>query len=159
MEVKLPTFRQEEDASMNNEHVHGQVFDYLTMLKAYYCVQQPFCILTTYRQWKVYWLDGMDDIATQEKTENKVPQPAVAHPLLVSVTHTKTTNLALPSTESLVTNHVQLLAHILRTKLHTIQIANTKALRLHIATFLRALSCPPIGIFLKIKQSRVLQPI
>ena len=74
IEVKLPTFRQEEDASMNNEHVHGQVFDYLTMLKAYYGVQQPFCILTTYRQWQVYWLDGMDDIATQEKTENKVPQ-------------------------------------------------------------------------------------
>lgn len=40
----------------NNEFVLGQSFDYLNILSTFYGIEHPFCILSTYVQWRLVWL-------------------------------------------------------------------------------------------------------
>lgn len=41
---------------LNNSKVHGQMYDYMVRLKMYFGVETVFGIITTYEQWRVFWL-------------------------------------------------------------------------------------------------------
>ena len=62
VEVKKPT------SNLNNERMHGQLYDYLKMLKVNFTLNFAIGILTNFNDWQVLWLhdnDG-DAIAARE---------------------------------------------------------------------------------------------
>ncbi|CAG8631081.1 8882_t:CDS:1, partial [Paraglomus occultum] len=61
IEIKKPS-----DKIMDSPQLGGQVFDYLTMLQSFYGIKWHFAIVSTYRQWKIFWLKDTDTIAKSD---------------------------------------------------------------------------------------------
>lgn len=71
VEVKAPS----SSTVLDNKKVHGQMYDYLNRLKMYFGVDKVFGIITTYEQWRVFWLSDSCGAASSgilEKKENKL---------------------------------------------------------------------------------------
>lgn len=49
VETKTPA----DDAVMDHEQVHGQLYDYMHQLKEYFGLETVFGIATTYNQWRI----------------------------------------------------------------------------------------------------------
>lgn len=67
---------------MESTRVHGQICDYMLRLRHFYGIAWVFGIVSTYKQWRFYWLPDCSDIAatTEIKTEpsqGNLEQPAV----------------------------------------------------------------------------------
>jgi hypothetical protein len=58
IEVKRP-----DKKIMNKPMVHGQIYDYMLRLRSFHGLKNVFGIVTTYTQWRLYWLPDCDDIA------------------------------------------------------------------------------------------------
>ena len=52
IEVKNPG-----DRALTDERVAGELYDYMKRLSSFYGAQEAFGILTTYRKWRVCWMD------------------------------------------------------------------------------------------------------
>lgn len=66
IEVKKPN-----EKIMEEKLVHGQIYDYMLRLQSFYGIQNVFGIVTTYHQWRIYWLPQSQDIAqAQSINEN-----------------------------------------------------------------------------------------
>jgi hypothetical protein len=50
----------------DNQRVHGQMYDCMRRLQAFHGLRRVFGIVTTYEQWRVYWLPGTDALARAE---------------------------------------------------------------------------------------------
>jgi hypothetical protein len=60
----LQVKKHKEDSNvLNNENVHGQILDYMLCLKSFHGLQHIFGIVTTYSQWRIYWLPECDEVA------------------------------------------------------------------------------------------------
>jgi len=79
IEVKIPNNDLEADAThpMSNEIFHGQLFDYLAILRYTYGVRHPFGIATTYQSWRFCWLPESDEVAASEVA----PEPTITSPV------------------------------------------------------------------------------
>ena len=62
VEVKKPG-----DSVLENQQVLGQMYDYLVRLPNFYGAQQMIGILTTYREWRLCWLDTKETNALMQK--------------------------------------------------------------------------------------------
>ena len=51
---------------VDNQRVHGQMYDCMRRLQAFHGLRRVFGIVTTYEQWRVYWLGGTDALARTE---------------------------------------------------------------------------------------------
>lgn len=60
IEVKKP------GNAMNDAMIHGQIFDYLNTLKNYTGIRHPFGILSTYEQWRIFWLPQSSEVAKSQ---------------------------------------------------------------------------------------------
>jgi hypothetical protein len=72
LEIKKP----KPPGMLDSDLVHGQMFDYLMMLRGYFGVLKPFGIVTTYDGWRPYWLPENFD-----GSERKVCGGSVIRPL------------------------------------------------------------------------------
>jgi hypothetical protein len=54
---------------MNNKRVHGQIYDSMLRLRHFFGQQNVFGIVSTYKQWRIYWLPDSDDSARATKTD------------------------------------------------------------------------------------------
>lgn len=77
VEVKLPMNRPRGSA-MRDPNVFGQVYDYLQHLRNYYGIVEPFVILSTYMEWRVFWLKDSKVVA--RKREPTYTRPNVETP-------------------------------------------------------------------------------
>ncbi len=59
VEIKTP-----HPGVLDNSYVHGQIYDYMAHIQQYIGVQHMFGIVTTYMQWRVFWLPTTDNIAS-----------------------------------------------------------------------------------------------
>ena len=67
IEVKRPS-----ETILNEEHVVGQIFDYIHMIKVYFGLPYMFAILSTYKHWRIFWdTEGLE--AVSSKTVDKPP--------------------------------------------------------------------------------------
>lgn len=48
---------------MNHPQVHGQILDYMLRLKSFHGLRSVFGIVSTYSQWRFYWLPECDKAA------------------------------------------------------------------------------------------------
>ena len=48
---------------MDNKVAHGQIYDYMKRLRQFHGLDHIFGILTTYNEWKVFWLNDCDEAA------------------------------------------------------------------------------------------------
>ena len=68
LEVKKP-----DKKIMQSERLHGQIFDYMIRLRNFYGQKHVFGIVSTYEEWRIYWLanDVCNDAASATtKLEN-----------------------------------------------------------------------------------------
>jgi hypothetical protein len=67
LEVKKP-----DKKIMENERLHGQIFDYMIRLRNFYGQKHVFGIVSTYEEWRIYWLanDDCNDAAEASQIEN-----------------------------------------------------------------------------------------
>lgn len=49
---------------MDSETLHGQIYDYMLRLKNFFGQTWVFGIVSTYIEWRIYWLDKCDEIAS-----------------------------------------------------------------------------------------------
>ena len=61
----------------NDPLVAGQLYDYLTTLRNFYGLDHVFGIATTYREWRIFWLEDTED-AARETDMSKFPLPTAA---------------------------------------------------------------------------------
>jgi hypothetical protein len=67
---------------MQKPSVFGQIYDYLLQLQSFHGLKTPFGIVTTYKQWRICWLDNdnsdslavSDSIQDSSAAEAKVPE-------------------------------------------------------------------------------------
>ena len=45
---------------MNSSQLHGQIFDYMMRLRSFYGQKHVFGIVSTYSEWRIYWLSNSD---------------------------------------------------------------------------------------------------
>ena len=67
-EKKEETQNTEETSifkTMKHSQVHGQIFDYMLLLKHFYGLKYIFGIVTNYMEWRIYWLPTSDDAAAR----------------------------------------------------------------------------------------------
>jgi len=64
--VGIIDIKKPSDKIMDSPQLGGQVFDYLTMLQSFYGIKWHFAIVSTYRQWKIFWLKDTDTIAKSD---------------------------------------------------------------------------------------------
>ena len=64
IKVKRPS-----DSIMEEDGVHGQLFDYMLKLKTYFGLQGCFGIVTTYEQWRIYWDTDAQELAESDSVE------------------------------------------------------------------------------------------
>ncbi|MHB1873111.1 MAG: hypothetical protein ACYCT1_20030 [Steroidobacteraceae bacterium] len=67
VEVKKPGSK-----IMGSEYVHGQIYDYMMRLKSFHGLRNVFGVVSTYVQWRIYWLSDCDDIAAAEQVPTSV---------------------------------------------------------------------------------------
>lgn len=67
---------------LNDSHILGQSFDYLNILANFYGIKHPFCILSTYIEWRVVWLPSdesncyvLNSIPLSMEPSNSVSKP------------------------------------------------------------------------------------
>ncbi len=48
---------------MDSEQVHGQIYDHMMRLRSFHGLRHVFGIVSTYNQWRVYWLNDCNEIA------------------------------------------------------------------------------------------------
>jgi hypothetical protein len=77
IEVKNPG-----DPALTDERVAGELYDYMKRLSSFYGAQEAFGILTTYRKWRVCWMDDDASKALARKgvlleLEEREPQTPV----------------------------------------------------------------------------------
>ncbi len=48
---------------MQSDYVHGQIYDYMMRLRSFHGLKHVFGIVSTYNQWRVYWLNDCNEIA------------------------------------------------------------------------------------------------
>ena len=65
---------------MSDPLVAGQIFDYMTRLRSFYGLDSVFGLVTTYREWRVFWLEDSDAAAASE-TVAAPSAAALANPL------------------------------------------------------------------------------
>ncbi len=51
---------------MASKRVHGQIYDYMLRLRHFFGQQLVFGIVTTYNEWRVYWLPDCNDAAGKD---------------------------------------------------------------------------------------------
>ncbi len=49
---------------INSPVVHGQIYDYMLRLRSFHGLKHVFGIVSTYEQWRLYWLDDCCSAAT-----------------------------------------------------------------------------------------------
>ena len=79
IEVKKPG-----SSVMQNKRIYGQMFDYLTYVKSFAGRRHPFGILTTYNEWRLFWLPESDDIAMSDTIDRVLDAPLApkfSHPI------------------------------------------------------------------------------
>jgi len=57
--------------------VVGQLYDYMKVLRLFFGLDYVFGIVTTYREWRIFWLEDTEDVA-RETDMAKLPMPAAA---------------------------------------------------------------------------------
>ncbi|RUP51251.1 hypothetical protein BC936DRAFT_149239 [Jimgerdemannia flammicorona] len=73
IEVKKPSGK-----IMGAPLLAGQVYDYLYLLKSFYGIEWQFAIVSTYKEWRFFWLPGIsDNIAKLKSVNDPVPSPIV----------------------------------------------------------------------------------
>jgi hypothetical protein len=75
VEVKKPGKGVLED-----EHVLGELYDYLLHLPNFYGAKQMIGIVTTYREWRVCWLESPETqalVTIESEVETRTPQKMV----------------------------------------------------------------------------------
>ena len=60
---------------LDDSVVAGQLYDYMKALRLFYGLDHVFGIVTTYREWRIFWLEDTEDVA-RETDLAKVPLPA-----------------------------------------------------------------------------------
>ena len=60
---------------MENERVLGELYDYMTQIVNFYGLKQVFGILTTYKEWRVCWLDNDESNKLAGKTPKEFLEP------------------------------------------------------------------------------------
>jgi hypothetical protein len=58
VEVKKP-----DEGIMASERVHGQIYDYMLRLQSFFGLKNVFGIVSTYEQWRIYWLPSAGEAA------------------------------------------------------------------------------------------------
>jgi hypothetical protein len=48
---------------MDSENLHGQIYQYMKRVQSFFGLKCVFVIISTYQQWRVYWLPAADEIA------------------------------------------------------------------------------------------------
>lgn len=48
---------------LSNEQLVNRVYNYMLQLRYTHCVNEVFAIVTTYNQWKVFWLNEAQTLA------------------------------------------------------------------------------------------------
>jgi hypothetical protein len=61
---------------MESKRVHGQIYDYMLRLRHFYGQQNVFGIVSTYKQWRIYWLQDCNSSATATKIDNSLTRNA-----------------------------------------------------------------------------------
>ena len=61
LEVKKPG--NNADGILNSAVVAGQILDYMQRVRQFHGIDHVFGIVSTYREWRVFWLDDCDQIA------------------------------------------------------------------------------------------------
>jgi hypothetical protein len=107
---------------MANTRVHGQVLDYLRLLKNYYGLLNPFCILTTFDEWRVFWLSDMErdvEVTPTERVAAEAPKHHMWPTILTELAREDPPRRSLPAADrklccSLIysTDHADLLKFI-----------------------------------------------
>jgi hypothetical protein len=69
IEVKRP-----DDKIMEEPLAHGQIYDYMLRLRSFHGLKHVFGIVTTYKQWRVYWLPSTDPIAASDTINSAAEQ-------------------------------------------------------------------------------------
>eukprot|EP01133_Synstelium_polycarpum_P015459 gene15459-18342_t len=70
VEVKKPGSK-----ILDNLHTHGQILDYMLRLEHLYGQVNVFGIVTTYKDWRVCWLQGESDTTAQAKSISNSFEP------------------------------------------------------------------------------------
>lgn len=61
IEIKTP-----DHEVLDSKCVHGQIFDYMLRLKTYFGLRTVFGIVSTYKQWRVFWNEEADELANSD---------------------------------------------------------------------------------------------
>ncbi|KYQ92301.1 hypothetical protein DLAC_06263 [Tieghemostelium lacteum] len=84
VEVKKPSNvgPTEANVEMDNQHVHGQIYDYMLLLSNMHGQKNVFGIVSTYAQWRCYWLFNTftvmtDSVSKPNITLLDIPIPSV----------------------------------------------------------------------------------
>ncbi|KAF8472083.1 hypothetical protein BDZ91DRAFT_791092 [Kalaharituber pfeilii] len=68
--VGIIKIKKPSDTIMDDPLLAGQVFDYLTLLKSFYGIEWQFAIVSTYEQWRFFWLPDANDAVKQTSVVN-----------------------------------------------------------------------------------------
>lgn len=68
VEIKPP-----HDEIFKNSKVNGQIFNYMRRLREYFGLVDVFGIVTTYSQWRIYWLSDSDAAASTDLLDLPTP--------------------------------------------------------------------------------------
>lgn len=75
----IQVFIPSDDTILDNSHVHGQIHDHMLYLKHYYGVEDGFGIVTTYKQWRVFWLSDSNNVANSDREDYIPPRQETAN--------------------------------------------------------------------------------
>lgn len=93
VEVKKPG----NGGALQNPYVQGQIFDYMLRLKSFFGLEHVFGILSSYKEWRIYWLPSSNvaagamtiPVPGQEKKAKTVVPPRLLHGSRIFVWHDK----------------------------------------------------------------------
>jgi hypothetical protein len=63
---------------MKNDIVHGQIFDYMLQLRSFHGLTHVFGIVSTYKQWRIYWLNDENCINAAASAILQPPAGAIS---------------------------------------------------------------------------------
>jgi len=79
-EVKTPG-----STIMNSRMLHGQIYDYMLRLRSFHGLKRVFGIVSTYRQWRLYWLNDSDAVSGGSVLADPAAASSSPSPLPLSV--------------------------------------------------------------------------
>jgi hypothetical protein len=62
---------KENSEVLSKESVHGQIYDYMLRLKSFHGLQHVFGIVSTFSQWRIYWLPECDEVAAASSVDDQ----------------------------------------------------------------------------------------